>query len=133
MMLLLALTQLAEIDHSLSNNNLFIHNVFWNTGGEVDSLELDLEEVKPFPRPDPSKMHERWIIVTTIFAPNQDIKLLAKIPGWKLLVIGDLKTPSDWRFGILRSFQLIPFSINVESYKNNVNICMFENNFLRFA
>ncbi|XP_046546913.1 probable glycosyltransferase STELLO1 [Haliotis rubra] len=40
---------------------------------------------------------DRWIVVTTIFDPTPDIKFMAEIPGWKLVVVGDTKTPKDWR------------------------------------
>jgi hypothetical protein len=40
--------------------------------------------------------HERWIVVTTIQAPTEQLSKLAQIPGWHLLVVGDKKTPSDW-------------------------------------
>ena len=64
---------------------------------ELESLELDLSDIKPLPKPDPKSMHDRWIIVTSIFGPNDDIAKLAAIPGWKLLVVGDKKTPKDWK------------------------------------
>jgi hypothetical protein len=34
--------------------------------------------------------------VTTIQCPTPQIKHLAAIPGWKLVVVGDKKTPKDW-------------------------------------
>ncbi|XP_048249064.1 probable glycosyltransferase STELLO1 [Haliotis rufescens] len=40
---------------------------------------------------------DRWIVVTTISYPTPDIKFLANIPGWKVVVVGDTKTPADWR------------------------------------
>ncbi|XP_067649693.1 uncharacterized protein [Haliotis asinina] len=40
---------------------------------------------------------DRWIVVTTIFNPTPDIKFMAEIPGWKVVVVGDTKTPKDWR------------------------------------
>ncbi|XP_046551375.1 probable glycosyltransferase STELLO1 [Haliotis rubra] len=41
---------------------------------------------------------DRWIVVTTISYPTPDIKFLAKIPGWKIVVVGDTTTPKDWRY-----------------------------------
>ncbi|XP_046564892.1 probable glycosyltransferase STELLO1, partial [Haliotis rubra] len=41
---------------------------------------------------------DRWIVVTTIFDPTPDIKFMAEIPGWKVVVVGDIKTPKDWRY-----------------------------------
>ena len=45
---------------------------------------------------DPEK-HDKWIVVTTINAPTEDIKALSQLKGWKVVVVGDLKTPEDWR------------------------------------
>jgi STELLO glycosyltransferases len=42
---------------------------------------------------------EKWIVVTTIQYPTNAMKHLsnyASTNGWKLLVIGDKKTPKDW-------------------------------------
>ena len=63
---------------------------------ELDSLQPDVSDIKKLPKPDGSTMHDRWIVVTSIFGPNDDIAKLAKIPGWRLLVVGDKKTPKDW-------------------------------------
>ncbi|KAK6178453.1 hypothetical protein SNE40_013242 [Patella caerulea] len=46
---------------------------------------------------NPSIFHKKWIVVTTISAPTDDIKSLARIPGWNVLVIGDSKTPANWK------------------------------------
>ena len=39
---------------------------------------------------------EKWIVVTTIQAPTPQLRKLAEIPGWRLVVVGDKKTPQDW-------------------------------------
>jgi hypothetical protein len=39
---------------------------------------------------------EKWIVVTTINEPTEQIKKLASIEGYQLLVIGDTKTNSNW-------------------------------------
>lgn len=41
-------------------------------------------------------MEKKWIVVTTIQYPTPQLRQLAKIPGWQLLVVGDKKTPCDW-------------------------------------
>lgn len=64
---------------------------------ELSSLELNLEEVEVLPKPANSEMHERWIVVTSIFAPTEDMKLLAKLPGWKMVVVGDKKSPKEYK------------------------------------
>ena len=35
--------------------------------------------------------------MTTIFSPTDDVKFLAEIPGWKVVIVGDKKTPLNWR------------------------------------
>lgn len=39
---------------------------------------------------------EKWIVVTTIQYPTPQLHKLSQIPGWKLVVVGDKKTPADW-------------------------------------
>jgi hypothetical protein len=39
---------------------------------------------------------DKWIIVTTINAPTEQIKKLANTTGFQLLVIGDKKTAPNW-------------------------------------
>ena len=36
------------------------------------------------------------IVVTTIQHPTPSIVKLAGLPNWKVIVVGDLKTPADW-------------------------------------
>lgn len=35
-------------------------------------------------------------MVTTVNYPTETMKLLAAAPGWKVVVVADLKTPKDW-------------------------------------
>lgn len=39
---------------------------------------------------------DNWIVVTTIQYPTPQLRKLAQIPGWRLVVVGDKKTPKDW-------------------------------------
>jgi len=41
-------------------------------------------------------LFEQWIVVTSINPPTPAIKLLATLPSWRVVVIGDSKTPKDW-------------------------------------
>ena len=41
--------------------------------------------------------NDRWIVLTTIQAPTEAVRALARIPGWSMVVIGDEKTPAKWR------------------------------------
>ena len=38
-----------------------------------------------------------WIIVTTINAPSIGIQQMAALKEWTILIIGDKKTPANWR------------------------------------
>lgn len=40
---------------------------------------------------------DKAIIITTINPPKDEIHKFAKIPGWKLICVGDTKTPLDWQ------------------------------------
>lgn len=39
---------------------------------------------------------EQWIVVTTIQYPTDAVKKLSNLKDWKLVVVGDKKTPKDW-------------------------------------
>ena len=41
--------------------------------------------------------HDKWIVITSINPPTEDVKKLAKISGWKVVMVGDTKSPKDWR------------------------------------
>lgn len=43
------------------------------------------------------KEHKKFIVITSIFPPTEAVKKFANIPGWQLIVVGDKKTPDDWR------------------------------------
>ena len=73
--------------------------VDWQKVNDVWKLPetVDWSKVKKRKPPPKDEMHDKWIVVTSIAAPTSDVKLLSKISGWKLLVVGDKKTPSPWR------------------------------------
>ncbi|XP_078374528.1 uncharacterized protein LOC144658081 [Oculina patagonica] len=52
---------------------------------------------RKFP-PPVEEMHRKWIVITTINSPTADVKKLAGIEGWKVVVVGDTKTPADWSY-----------------------------------
>lgn len=45
---------------------------------------------------DSSTHYSKWIVVTTVNYPTDTIKTLARVPGWRTVVVADLKTPADW-------------------------------------
>ena len=59
---------------------------------------VDWSKIKRRTPPSKEDMHDKWIVVTSIAAPTSDVKLLSQIAGWKLLVVGDKKTPKSWRY-----------------------------------
>lgn len=63
--------------------------------GTGDDAERRVKHVKV--KVDQDVFSERWIVVTSINYPTVDVRKLASIPGWKVVVVGDLKTPKDWR------------------------------------
>jgi hypothetical protein len=60
-------------------------------------------------------IHERWIVVTSVSMPTEQVKGLSTIKGWKLVVVADLKTPENWKYvtGIYRHIQLYVESIDI--------------------
>ena len=69
---------------------------------QIASLELskhvDWQSVPRKRRPPQSEFHDKWIVLTTVNPPTEDVKKLSRIGGWKVVVVGDTKTPRNWRF-----------------------------------
>lgn len=40
---------------------------------------------------------KKFIIITSIFKPTEAVRKFAKFKDWHLVVVGDKKTPSDWK------------------------------------
>lgn len=40
---------------------------------------------------------DKAIVITTIFPPTEAALRFSKLPGWRLVVAGDRKTPPDWK------------------------------------
>jgi len=59
--------------------------------------EVIWKEIPRKPALPAEDVHDKWIVVTTINSPTEDVKKLAGIEGWKVVVVGDTKTPADWR------------------------------------
>ena len=58
---------------------------------------VDWSKIEKREPPPVDQMHDKWIVVTSIAAPTKDVEKLSKIAGWQLLVVGDTKTPENWR------------------------------------
>jgi hypothetical protein len=39
---------------------------------------------------------DNWVVVTTINHPTPALHQLVQLPGWRLVVVADKKTPADW-------------------------------------
>lgn len=61
------------------------------------TTDIDWKGIARKPLPPAEDMHDKWIVITTVNSPTEDVKKLAKIDGWKVVVVGDTKTPADWR------------------------------------
>jgi len=68
-------------------------STFSSTG--YKSLKLN-HEVKHFTRK--GETNDKWIVITSINYPTDAIKVFAAQDGWKTVVVGDTKTPSDWSY-----------------------------------
>ena len=38
---------------------------------------------------------DKFIVITSIFPPTEAIEKFAKLKDWKVVLVGDIKTPSD--------------------------------------
>ncbi|KAJ7379596.1 hypothetical protein OS493_013991 [Desmophyllum pertusum] len=62
------------------------------------TIAMNWNEIPRKSPPATEEMHDKWIVLTTINSPTADVKKLAGIEGWKVVVVGDTKTPVDWRY-----------------------------------
>ena len=60
------------------------------------NAHLDFNFNLRYPPALTSAWHRKWIVVTTIQGPTPQIRKLAKLSGWRMVVVGDSKTPADW-------------------------------------
>ena len=40
----------------------------------------------------------KFVVITSIHSPTETVKLLSHWQGWKVVVVGDKKTPTDWQY-----------------------------------
>lgn len=62
--------------------------------------DINWKEIPLKPAPPAGEMHDKWIVITSINSPTADVKKIAGIEGWKVVVVGDTKSPADWRYPI---------------------------------
>jgi len=41
---------------------------------------------------------KKFIVITSIFPPTEAVKKLSKMKEWQLIVVGDKKTPQEWKY-----------------------------------
>ena len=66
-------------------------------GGEGSDHTMNWADIPIREKPAANLMHDKWIVITTINYPTSDVKKLASIPGWKVVIVGDTKSPKNWR------------------------------------
>eukprot|EP01114_Cavostelium_apophysatum_P002245 TRINITY_DN11979_c0_g2_i1.p2 TRINITY_DN11979_c0_g2~~TRINITY_DN11979_c0_g2_i1.p2 ORF type:complete len:403 (-),score=92.39 TRINITY_DN11979_c0_g2_i1:1387-2595(-) len=66
-------------------------------GSEVTEIRLN-PKVKSLPPLQNEEKNDKWIVITSINYPTKAIQVFAAQPGWKVVVVGDTKTPEDWSY-----------------------------------
>merc|ERR1740124_1116257 len=74
------------------------HAGVYDAGIFQEDYQVDWNAIKLRPKPPASAMHDKWIVITTINPPTSDVKKLAQIPGWKVVIVGDTKSPTNWSY-----------------------------------
>ncbi|EPB66617.1 hypothetical protein ANCCEY_14291 [Ancylostoma ceylanicum] len=72
----------------------------------------------------PTPVSNKWIVVTSINYPSKDVKRLASLKGWNLVVVADRKTPPDWHYDNVHFLsmdyqQKLHFRLSVVSPENS--------------
>ena len=80
---------------SATHNDTAIH---WQAVANDGKLKENVNWTKIEKKvpPPAGETYDKWIVVTSIASPTEQVQKLSKIQGWKLVVVADLKTPKDW-------------------------------------
>ena len=62
---------------------------------QLQKKKINWKKIPRKPAPPAKEIHDKWIVLTTVNSPTEDVKKLARIEGWKVVVVGDTKTPKD--------------------------------------
>jgi len=101
--LAMTLSYYMYIKSMLSNNS----KSFWRINSLDEIFESVREDGSIETAPDTARYNwskkgdcgKNWAILTTIFAPSDDVKYLSDSAfGWCILVVGDGKTPPNWAY-----------------------------------
>eukprot|EP00081_Caenorhabditis_elegans_P013959 NP_493110.2 Uncharacterized protein CELE_F56H6.9 [Caenorhabditis elegans] len=76
--------------------SFFIYK-FHNNSALISQLVSKAVFHREFGEFPPLKKGNRWIVVTSVSQPTEDVKRLAAIEDWNLVVVADTKTPLDWK------------------------------------
>ncbi|ULT87555.1 hypothetical protein L3Y34_007009 [Caenorhabditis briggsae] len=69
--------------------------IFYNISSRKNSRNLENPKNQILPNSE-IKNGGKWIVVTSVNNPTEDVKRLASIESWNLVVVADTKTPEDW-------------------------------------
>lgn len=61
-------------------------------------IDIDWSAIEPIEKPPAHLRHDKWIIITSINHPTEDVKKLAGLTDWKVVVVGDTKSPGNWSY-----------------------------------
>ncbi|GFO05681.1 conserved uncharacterized protein [Plakobranchus ocellatus] len=90
--LLLSIVTLGYLSENSTPSVLQSHVAITNKA-RVDRLAGVPSRLKPV-----AEQSEKWIVITTLSAPTSDVKFLASLSGWKVVVVADVATPTDWNY-----------------------------------
>ncbi|GFN84256.1 conserved uncharacterized protein [Plakobranchus ocellatus] len=65
---------------------------YYSTNEASDDEALEI----PAPLKPEGVQFEKWIVITTLSPPTDDVKFLASLSGWRVVVVGDVATPHNW-------------------------------------
>ena len=81
-------------------NLLILHELNLNAANTSNIITLSPFELKESKKlRNVKSKYDKWIVVTSINDPTEQIDTLSKIKGYQLLVVGDLKTDQNWSHG----------------------------------
>lgn len=75
-----------------SKTQQIIHNLHKNFRAKIHYSLPDYYH----PPLNTSTFAKKWVVITSIFAPTDSVKVISRMTDWKLVVVGDKKTPTNW-------------------------------------
>ena len=87
--------EIGDVEHAIADHEKPLTNAKLL---QPQRTEFNWKKIPRKTAPPAKEMHDKWIVLTTVNSPTADVKELAGIEGWKVVVVGDTKTPADWRY-----------------------------------